>query len=126
MSPIQQNIHQFITQYWLILTSIVLVLISLGSLLPAPELPKVPGTDKTHHFIAYCALMLPAALARPKHWLYIALAFVLYSGVIELIQPYVNRYGEWLDLLANLGGIVIAILFSLIWRYFLNKNTITS
>ncbi|WP_258554539.1 hypothetical protein [Photobacterium damselae] len=32
--------------------------------------------------------------------------FVAWSGAIELIQPYVNRYGEWLDLAANTGGLI--------------------
>jgi len=32
---------------------------------------------------------------------------VLWSGAIELIQPYVNRYGEWLDLAANVAGVAI-------------------
>jgi uncharacterized membrane protein HdeD (DUF308 family) len=27
------------------------------------------------------------------------------SGIIELIQPYVNRHGEWLDFLANTIGV---------------------
>ena len=30
-------------------------------------------------------------------------AFQAYSGVIELVQPYVNRYWEWLDVLAKNG-----------------------
>ncbi len=32
--------------------------------------------------------------------------FFCWSGAIELIQPYVNRYGEWLDLAANTGGLI--------------------
>lgn len=80
------------------------------SLIPLPELPLLPGTDKTHHLIAYGALMFPVALHRPQGWLYIALGFVAWSGVIELIQPFVNRYAEWLDLLANSAGVVVGAL----------------
>ena len=29
--------------------------------------------------------------------------FALYSGLIELIQPRVNRYGEWMDFMANVA-----------------------
>ena len=35
--------------------------------------------------------------------------FIGYSGLIELIQPYVNRYGEWLDMLANTAGVVCGV-----------------
>ena len=87
----------FITKHWLNITAIVLISIATLSLWPVAQLPSVPGTDKTHHFIAYAALMFPTALRKPKHWLMIAFAFLAFSGAIELIQPYVNRYGEWLD-----------------------------
>jgi VanZ family protein len=50
--------------------------------------------------------------------LYVALGFMLWSGVIELVQPYVNRYAEWLDLLANVVGVVGGVLTGSIARRF--------
>lgn len=100
-----------LSRYWLVLTAMLLAVISFLSLLPLTELPKVPGTDKTHHVIAYAVLMLPTALRQPCYWLLIGLGFVAYGGVIELVQPYVNRYGEWLDFLANTSGVIIGALF---------------
>lgn len=94
-----------IEKYWLRLTVLLLVSIATLSLWPAAYLPEVPGTDKTHHFIAYAALMLPTALRKPKYMLAISVGFLAFSGAIELIQPYVNRYGEWLDMAANTAGI---------------------
>ncbi|PID63921.1 MAG: hypothetical protein CR974_00805 [Gammaproteobacteria bacterium] len=99
-----------IQRFWVLLTVVLLVVIGVLSLLPVAQLPEVPGTDKTHHFIAYCALMLPTALRWPKYWWALALCFIAYSGAIELIQPYVNRWGEWLDLAANSGGVVVGTL----------------
>ena len=101
-----------IKRFWPAITLATLALITLGSLFPIEHLPAAPGSDKTHHFIAYCALMLPVAISRPKYWLAFALLFIAWSGLIELIQPYVNRYGEWLDMAANTGGILIAIVIS--------------
>jgi len=101
-----------VQKYWLALTLLVLAAITILSLLPAPSLPPVPGTDKTHHFIAYAALTFSVALARPKNWLLIAFFFIAWSGAIEIIQPYVNRYGEWLDLAANAGGVACGILLA--------------
>lgn len=95
----------FVSRRWALLTLLLLFAITLLSLAPLPQLPSVPGTDKTHHLIAYAALMFPTALRKPGLWRWIGLFFILYSGVIELVQPFVNRYGEWLDLLANSGGV---------------------
>lgn len=107
-----QRIVELIERYWLILTVLVLVAITILSLWPLAFLPPVPGSDKTHHFISYAALMLPVAIKRPKYWLWIGVFFIAYSGAIELVQPYVNRYGEWLDLLANVGGVVCGIVLA--------------
>lgn len=104
--------NKFITlvrNNWYIITSITLVAITLLSLWPLKELPDVPGTDKTHHFIAYGLLMFPTALRKPDKWILYALFFIVYSGMIELVQPMVNRYGEWLDLAANIMGLVCGI-----------------
>ena len=111
----------FIQNHWLTMTLFMLVTIAMASLWPVAHLPAVPGSDKTHHFIAYAALMLPTALKKPKHWLAIAFAFLCFSAAIELIQPYVNRYGEWLDMLANGGGLVCGIIAAQLISYFFVK-----
>lgn len=98
------------------LSGLILVIITGLSLWPLDSLPKVPGTDKTHHFMAYAVLMLPIALRRPRYWGLIGLGLMGYSGLIELLQPYVNRYGEWLDFLANSCGIAAGALIGAIIR----------
>lgn len=102
----------FVQSHWLLSTVAILLPITVLSLYPVESLPPVPGTDKTHHFIAYGVLAFPIALARPEKWLLFVVGLLIYSGMIELIQPYVNRYGEWLDLGANglglIGGIFVA------------------
>ena len=111
-----------IQKYWFQLTLILLVSIATLSLWPAAHLPNVPGTDKTHHFIAYAALILPTALKQPKNYLTIIIGFIAFSGVIELIQPYVNRYGEWLDMLANTLGLISGWLLAKVMLYFYQKK----
>lgn len=101
-----------IRSYWIVITVLALTVITLLSLYPLESLPSVPGNDKTHHFIAYGALMFPAALRKPKYWPFICLFFICWSGAIELLQPYVNRYGEWLDMAANTAGIVCGLLLA--------------
>jgi len=84
------------------------------SLSPLQQLPDVPGSDKTHHVIAYAVLAIPTAIAIPRKVWMIALLYICLGGVIELIQPYVNRYGEWLDFIANMTGVLIGSVFGLL------------
>jgi len=100
----------------------ILTDITILSLYPLENLPSVPGSDKTHHFIAYAALMFPAALKKPKYLPFIVLFFVGWSGAIELIQPYANRYGEWLDLAANTAGIVCGLLIARVVNWVFNDQ----
>ena len=100
---------QFINRYWIQLSLAMLLAITALSLHPLDNLPEAPGSDKTHHLIAYAALAYPASLRKPKQWQAIITIFALYSGLIELIQPHVNRYGEWMDFLANISGLIIGI-----------------
>ena len=93
--------------------AIALAIIGL-SLSPLAQLPDVPGSDKTHHLIAYAALAIPPAIAMPRRVWMTALLCICLGGVIELIQPYVNRYGEWLDFLANMTGVLIGSVFGLL------------
>jgi hypothetical protein len=90
------TIVNIIKQYSVLISAIILLFITVLSLTPIPHLPAVPGSDKTHHFIAW-------------------------SGAIELIQPYVNRYGEWLDLLANSIGLVCGFIVALFSQLIANK-----
>lgn len=110
---------QLIRDYWIILSLILATLITFLSLMPLSQLPVVTGSDKSHHFIAYSALVFPLMLKKPNYWFVIFILFAFLSGAIELIQPYQNRYGEWLDLLANIGGLISGSLVAyIINRYF--------
>lgn len=88
-------------------SAVIAVLIGILSLTPLQSLPEIPGTDKVHHLIAYLLLALPTSLARVKSIKMLAPLYIMYGGVIELIQPYLNRYGEMLDFGANTLGVVI-------------------
>ena len=106
--------------YWIFITLFILTMITILSLLPLAQLPPAPGNDKTHHFIAYGALMLPIALKKPNYWSLggLFVLFICWSGAIELLQPYVNRYGEWQDLAANIIGLVFGWLLGTLIRLF--------
>jgi VanZ family protein len=100
----------FIRTYWLACTTVIFVAITALSLWPANSLPSVPGGDKLHHLIAYATLVFPVALRKPRFWILIAILLIACSGVIELVQPFVNRYGDWWDMVANSTGLVCGVL----------------
>ena len=120
------NFINFIRNNWLAISAVILSSITVLSLAPLAELPPAPGSDKLHHLIAYAALVTPLALRKPKHWWFIVYFFLAYSGFVELVQPYVNRYGEWLDMAANslglLCGILLAELLSFIYPSGFNQQ----
>lgn len=109
-------------KYWLFFTLFILTVIIFFSLWPLDELPAVPGTDKTHHFIAYGTLMLPTALRKPKYWQSIILIFIASSGLIELCQPYVNRHGELKDMVANIMGLGCGLIIAEILKRIYSIN----
>jgi hypothetical protein len=112
-----------IKNHWIVLTLFNLSVITLLSLYPLESLPSVPGSDKSHHLIAYAALMFPAALRQAKYWQFISLFFVCWGGVIELLQPYVNRYGEWLDMAANTLGIAGSLLIARLINWIVSEKS---
>ena len=113
---------QCIEKYWFSLSLCILLIITTLSLWPLDHLPSVPGSDKTHHLIAYAALVFPTALHKPNRWILFVVFFIFYSGLIELVQPYVNRYGEWLDLLANTAGVACGVALAAIINTFSKRQ----
>lgn len=107
-----------IRNYWIFITLFLLAVITLLSLIPLPNLPAMPGNDKTHHFIAYAILTFSVVLRKPKYWVFICFFLFCWSGGVELLQPYVNRYGEWRDMVANGIGIMCGLMLAMIINRF--------
>ena len=86
------------------------------------EQPNIPGSDKIHHLIAYSALTFGVGLRRPSNYVLIIIFFSFYSGLIEIIQPYVNRFREIEDFLFNNLGIFIGLTLGIFINKIINKN----
>ena len=98
----------------LALTATLSFMVLTLSLTPLRTPPPVPGTDKLHHLIAYAALVLPAAALHPRALIWVLPLAVGLGGLIEIVQPYVNRVGEWADFIAGLKGVAIGLGLGLI------------
>ena len=65
---------------------------------------------------------MPSGLKKPNKWILFIFLFIIFGGVIEMIQPYVNHYGEWLDFFANTIGVISGFFVGVI----LNNKFLTS
>ena len=91
-------------------TIIIAFAIGLATLTPVEKLPQVSGSDKVYHLIFFAILTLPIAIIRPQAiWIILSLS-IAYGGLIELLQPLVNRNCEMADLLADAVGAMLGVL----------------
>lgn len=104
-------------QAWRALSLCLLVVITVLSLTPLPELPSAGG-DKLLHLVAYACPAFVIALGASANWQWRVAMCVVWSGLIELVQPYVNRLAEWEDLAANALGCLLGALLGMVMAKF--------
>lgn len=100
------DVHDRLFVAALAVTLALAAVIAYLTLAPIHE-TGVPGSDKSHHFIAFAALAFPLSLSRPRLAPWVALLAAAYGGTIELIQPLVGRDKEFLDFVADVTGAVL-------------------
>ena len=100
------------------LTFAFALIICLGTLTPLPQAVDMPGIDKWYHFLAFAALTYPLTVASRRCWLLVIVFGLSFGASIEIIQPYVNRFGDIADFTADAFGVLIGFLFGVI-AYFL-------
>lgn len=99
------------TLFFRIAGIVVLIAIWTLSLLPGPDMPEFPGSDKWHHALAYftCMFCWGQVYRRPVQRLQLALAFAAMGVLIECLQYFTpTRSFEFLDMLANASGVIVA------------------
>ena len=101
-------------QTGVVLTFIFILIICVGTLIPLPQVFDVPGTDKWHHFLAFAALTYPLTVVSRRYWLSIIVFGLFFGALIEIIQPYVNRYGDVADFTADAVGVLIGFSFGVV------------
>jgi len=97
------NIH------W-ISTLIFLLLILFGTLTPR-DVVKVPdfGSDKQYHLLAFTLFVMPLTFNKLKNIYWVLPVAIVFGALIELIQPFVDRYGDIKDFYADALGSVIGV-----------------
>lgn len=87
---------------------------------------KIVNIDKAYHSLAYFILTLTWLLTfyrKPEKKYFIAIACIFFGIIIEILQSTITNYrtGDYLDILANSFGVLLALL---IFNFFLKKNHI--
>lgn len=105
------------TAFWLALLALTTLSLMPTGLLP----PQVFSLwDKAQHALGFAVLTLLGLLAYPRHLAMLSLLLFVHGGLIELTQAATGwRYGEWLDLLADVIGIALGIG---LWRVLLKPT----
>jgi len=94
------------------LTTSLMICIGVLTLFPL-GLPDVAGSDKDHHIMAFAALVFPCAALYPQGLSRVILGATAYGALIEIIQPFVGRSGDFLDFIADLAGIGLGSILGL-------------
>src|SRR5690348_7921114 len=96
-----------VQRFWLAVGITLVALIVWGSLTPSPPDMDIslPDFDKVEHFGAYLMLTAWFTAAFPRRWLWIAVAFAVLGGLVEILQGYTGRDPEWGDWLADCIGV---------------------
>lgn len=113
-----------------ILVALLIVLVSLvpGTSMPDSSLFNIPALDKLVHFGMYTVLGFMVILESRdhitgfrKHVLLISGLFLL-GTLIEVLQATVvaTRSAEWLDLLANLTGLIAGALAFRLFKWIIS------
>ena len=91
-----------------------------------PDLGPTLPVDKLAHMAAFAALILPSSILRPRFlwWTFPLAALLGFS--IELIQPYVGRSQEWMDVVADCVGLIVGTGIGLMIRRFLKRYVFSS
>ena len=104
---------------------VILSLVAVFSMLAIPGKQVFQWQDKLSHLVVYMLLFWLLLLAYGKHWSLTSLGILLvfFSGLIEVAQSFTGyRQAEWLDLLANMVGILVAALSYKALKLYKNAN----
>lgn len=107
---------------WRAALLLLLLVISVLALSPAPPRTLDSGWDKLNHLAAFVALAVAASLstqATLSHALRCAIGLLSYGALIEILQSQLPpREGDWADLLADAIGIALGLAIAALARRF--------
>ena len=120
--PVLKRLLTFPARHWGLLSVLVLALLTVLSLMPMSGQLPVGGNDKVMHAFGWGVAIIPASLALGQRVVSVALLFLLWSIVIEFLQPFSGRHFEVADMVANAIGIALGMSLSMGLRKLLSRK----
>ena len=96
-------------------------MIAATTLTPGAGKHAPQGADKLLHTAGFALLVMPMLMVRLKTGLVIAPLALLFGAAIELIQPYVNRFGDFSDFWADFVGVLIGVTLAILLNPFIKQ-----
>ncbi|NQD38438.1 VanZ family protein [Permianibacter sp. IMCC34836] len=92
------------TLFWLACATV-----AIGSLTPGDSLPPIGSNDKLLHLLGHGGLAFLGGFAYARRvWLLVP-ALAAFGALLEVLQLMVpNRSFDWLDMVANVSGVLLA------------------
>ena len=110
---------RFSVWVWVFFACALLVLVL--TLVPAPPPVLTTGWDKSNHLLAFAVMAWLGCKAFPQRLAVMLLGLLAYGALIEIMQSFTpNRSAEWLDMFADLLGILLGLVLS---RFNLSRVT---
>lgn len=105
-------IYQLNQKYYFYFSLSLLLIVVYKSLQVPIEFEQGPGliNDKLLHLMAYFVCSVPVLLSSCQFKKRFLFGIVLLSAGIEILQPYVGRTQDLVDLLSNASGVLSAYL----------------
>lgn len=100
--------------FWRLVGWLMIATVVVGSLMPGHTLPKMIASDKLLHASVYFVLMIWfAGLYRRSRHAWIALGLMMLGLALDVLQGMTtSRTFDPLDIGANVGGILVALVLS--------------
>lgn len=92
--------------------------VAIGSLTPGDSLPPIGSNDKLLHLLGHGGLAFIGGFAYSgRVWLLVP-ALAGFGALLEVLQQLVpNRTFDWLDMVANVSGVLLATVLVLVVRW---------
>jgi VanZ family protein len=125
-----QKMNNYFDTKWLILAVAFTAIVILCTHIPQELMPsqlQKRGLDKLQHIVAYGTITFLFVLSL-KNPLSLLSAFLLFFATLaigifdEVTQPLVSRQASLADLVANVIGILTALLLSMVGKYRCKKT----
>ena len=119
---VRNDLLSVFERYGVVLSLIALAVITGGSLVPRESGGDVGSADKVLHLVAYAVAIFPLTQHKTQTRLIFAIGVLIWSGAIELVQPFVGRSASLLDLASNAVGLLLGLALGVLLARVAFKN----